>query len=99
MQGIHVVTPNKKLGSGPLAEYLAVKQLQRAGKAHLMYEVRPPAGRRYGAAVPLMSWVLLRPTAADLLPQQGLCCRSSGCAAAAAAVPPQQGSGCCCFAS
>jgi hypothetical protein len=35
-QGIHVVTPNKKLNSGPLAEYLAVKQLQRAGKAHYM---------------------------------------------------------------
>lgn len=38
-QGIHVVTPNKKLNSGPLAEYLAVKQLQRQGKAHYMYEV------------------------------------------------------------
>lgn len=33
-----MVTPNKKLNSGPLAEYLAVKQLQRQGKAHYMYE-------------------------------------------------------------
>lgn len=38
-QGIHVVTPNKKLNSGPLADYLAVKQLQRSGRAHYMYEV------------------------------------------------------------
>ena len=37
-----MVTPNKKLNSGPLAEYLAVKQLQRQGKAHYMYEVRSP---------------------------------------------------------
>jgi hypothetical protein len=36
-QGIHVVTPNKKLNSGPLSEYLAVKQLQRAGRAHYMW--------------------------------------------------------------
>ena len=27
-QGIHVVTPNKRLNSGPLHEYLKVKQLQ-----------------------------------------------------------------------
>ncbi|PRW51144.1 homoserine dehydrogenase [Chlorella sorokiniana] len=43
-QGIHVVTPNKKLNSGPLAEYLAVKQLQRQGKAHYMYEGTVGAG-------------------------------------------------------
>jgi aspartokinase/homoserine dehydrogenase 1 len=43
-EGIHVVTPNKKLNSGPLAEYLAVKQLQRAGKAHYMYEGTVGAG-------------------------------------------------------
>ena len=44
-QGIHIVTPNKKLNSGPLAEYLAVKQLQRAGTAHYLYEVRCAALR------------------------------------------------------
>lgn len=43
-QGFHVVTPNKKLNSGPLADYLAVKQLQRAGRAHYMYEGTVGAG-------------------------------------------------------
>ena len=38
-----MVTPNKKLNSGPLSDYLAIKQLQRSGKAHYMYEAR--AGR------------------------------------------------------
>lgn len=48
-QGIHIVTPNKKLNSGPLAEYLAVKQLQRSGRAHYMYE------GTVGAGLPVMS--------------------------------------------
>lgn len=37
-QGIHVVTPNKRLNSGPFSEYAAVKQLQRSHRAHYMYE-------------------------------------------------------------
>ncbi|EFN56653.1 hypothetical protein CHLNCDRAFT_57539 [Chlorella variabilis] len=48
-RGIHIVTPNKKLNSGPLAEYLAVKQLQKAGSAHYMYE------GTVGAGLPVMS--------------------------------------------
>lgn len=48
-QGIHIVTPNKKLNSGPLAEYLAVKQLQKAGRAHYMYE------GTVGAGLPIIS--------------------------------------------
>lgn len=39
-QGVHVITPNKKLHSGPLEDYLAVRALQAQGKAHYFYEVR-----------------------------------------------------------
>lgn len=38
-QGIHVVTPNKKLGSGPLAQYQAVRKLTRRSYTHWFYEV------------------------------------------------------------
>jgi aspartokinase/homoserine dehydrogenase 1 len=37
-QGIHVVTPNKKLGSGALEQYLAVRRVQREGYIHFFYE-------------------------------------------------------------
>ena len=33
-----MVTPNKRLNSGPLADYLAVRQLAHSGAAHYMYE-------------------------------------------------------------
>ena len=36
LQGVHVVTPNKRLNSGPLPEYQAVRALQRSGRAHYM---------------------------------------------------------------
>ena len=37
-QGIHVITPNKKAGSGPY-EYLArLRELGRSGAAHYFYE-------------------------------------------------------------
>jgi homoserine dehydrogenase len=39
-QGIHVVTPNKKLGSGPYKQYSAVRQLTRNAYTHWYYEVR-----------------------------------------------------------
>lgn len=48
-QGIHVVTPNKRLNSGPLDEYLKVKQLQSESKAHYMYE------GTVGAGLPIIS--------------------------------------------
>ena len=70
MQGIHIVTPNKKLGSGPLSEYLAVKQLQRAGKAHLMYEVSRQAVLLFGTAAANCCW-LTAPAGLVLL----LCCK------------------------
>jgi hypothetical protein len=37
--GVHVITPNKKLHSGPLQRYKAVRRLQAEGKAHYFYEV------------------------------------------------------------
>lgn len=43
--GVHVVTPNKKLHSGPLERYRAVRQLQADGAAHYFYEVRPALRR------------------------------------------------------
>jgi len=39
-QGIHVVTPNKKLGSGPLTQYQAIKRVGRNSYTHFFYEVR-----------------------------------------------------------
>lgn len=41
--GIHVITPNKRLGSGPLADYLAVKEAQHRYGASFMAEVTPDA--------------------------------------------------------
>lgn len=43
-EGIHVVTPNKKLNSGPLARYKAVKELQRKSYTHFFYEGTVGAG-------------------------------------------------------
>lgn len=44
--GIHVITPNKRLGSGPLADYLAVKEAQRRYGATFMAEVTPDATKK-----------------------------------------------------
>lgn len=38
-QGIHVVTPNKKLGSGPLSQYQGIKRVGRNSYTHFFYEV------------------------------------------------------------
>ena len=37
--GIHVITPNKRMGSGPLQDYLAVKDAQRRYGVHFLAEV------------------------------------------------------------
>ena len=37
--GIHVVTPNKKLSSGPLDEWTKVRSASRDHGTHFMYEV------------------------------------------------------------
>lgn len=38
-KGIHIITPNKKLGSGPLDQYLALRSFQRESYIHFFYEV------------------------------------------------------------
>ena len=42
--GVHVVTPNKKLGSGPLAQYNLVRRLARSSYTHWFYEATVGAG-------------------------------------------------------
>ena len=37
--GCHVVTPNKKLGAGPLTRFQATRRQQRQSGRHFMYEV------------------------------------------------------------
>jgi len=39
-KGIHVITPNKKLNSGPLDLYRELKKFQRDSYIHFLYEVR-----------------------------------------------------------
>lgn len=48
-QNIHVVTPNKRLNSGPYNDYLAVRQLQKTNRVHYMYE------GTVGAGLPIIS--------------------------------------------
>lgn len=42
--GIHVVTPNKKANSGPLAYYDSLKRARREGGTHYLYEATVGAG-------------------------------------------------------
>ena len=42
--GVHVITPNKKVNSGPLARYEAVKKLQEEKHVHYFYEATVGAG-------------------------------------------------------
>ncbi len=43
-QGIHIITPNKSAGSGPLARYRAIQAATRAGIARFRYEATVGAG-------------------------------------------------------
>ncbi|KAJ4962534.1 hypothetical protein NE237_022473 [Protea cynaroides] len=43
-RGIHIVTPNKKANSGPLDQYLKVRELQRQSYTHYFYEATVGAG-------------------------------------------------------
>ena len=43
-RGIHVVTPNKKAGAGPLARVHAIRAAMRAGRAQWLYEATVGAG-------------------------------------------------------
>lgn len=42
--GLHVVTPNKKANSGPLAAYRALREARRLSGAHYLYEATVGAG-------------------------------------------------------
>lgn len=42
--GMNIITPNKKLGSGPLQEYQAVRRRQRESYMHFFYEATVGAG-------------------------------------------------------
>ncbi|KAH0878983.1 hypothetical protein HID58_066377 [Brassica napus] len=44
LRGIHVVTPNKKANSGPLDQYLKIRDLQRKSYTHYFYEATVGAG-------------------------------------------------------
>lgn len=43
-QGIHIITPNKSAGSGPLSRYRAIQSATRAGIARFRYEATVGAG-------------------------------------------------------
>ena len=43
-RGIHIVTPNKMFGSGPMERYAALRRLARADCTHWFYEVRFACG-------------------------------------------------------
>ncbi|MCD7457277.1 Homoserine dehydrogenase [Datura stramonium] len=43
-RGIHVVTPNKKANSGPLDQYVKLRDLQRQSYTHYFYEATVGAG-------------------------------------------------------
>ncbi|HEX9875644.1 MAG TPA: bifunctional aspartate kinase/homoserine dehydrogenase I [Gammaproteobacteria bacterium] len=43
-RGIHVITPNKRAHSGPLAYYDRLKRISRGGSAHFLYEATVGAG-------------------------------------------------------
>eukprot|EP00192_Tetraselmis_astigmatica_P010513 CAMPEP_0117651296 /NCGR_PEP_ID=MMETSP0804-20121206/2015_1 /TAXON_ID=1074897 /ORGANISM="Tetraselmis astigmatica, Strain CCMP880" /LENGTH=368 /DNA_ID=CAMNT_0005457261 /DNA_START=591 /DNA_END=1697 /DNA_ORIENTATION=+ len=42
--GCHIVTPNKKMGSGPLADYLTLRALSSRNRLHWFYEATCGAG-------------------------------------------------------
>jgi len=48
-RGIHVITPNKKAGSGPIAYYDQIKSLGKHANSHFFYETT------VGAALPIIS--------------------------------------------
>ncbi len=48
-RGVHVITPNKKAGSGPIAVYRQIKDLSKHANSHFFYETT------VGAALPIIS--------------------------------------------
>ena len=60
-KGIHIITPNKKLNSGPLERYQALRQFQRGSYIHFLYEVLAlPA--RHIATTSMHGSLLMMPT-------------------------------------
>jgi bifunctional aspartokinase / homoserine dehydrogenase 1 len=43
-RGIHVITPNKRAHSGPIAYYEELQRLRRGGRTHFLYEATVGAG-------------------------------------------------------
>jgi aspartokinase/homoserine dehydrogenase 1 len=65
--GIHVVTPNKKANSAPLADYRAVNAARRAGGSHYLYEAT------VGAGLPVIQTLRdLRETGDDIVSIEGI---------------------------
>ena len=65
--GIHVVTPNKKANSGPLAYYRSLKEARRATGSHYLYEAT------VGAGLPvIMTLQDLRKTGDDVRSVEGI---------------------------
>lgn len=65
--GIHVVTPNKKANSAPLAQYRALHAARRAGGSHYLYEAT------VGAGLPVIQTLRdLRETGDDIVLIEGI---------------------------
>jgi aspartokinase/homoserine dehydrogenase 1 len=65
--GIHIVTPNKKANSAPLAEYRALHEARRAGGSHYLYEAT------VGAGLPVIQTLRdLRETGDDITSIEGI---------------------------
>jgi bifunctional aspartokinase / homoserine dehydrogenase 1 len=65
--GIHIVTPNKKANSAPLAEYRALHDARRAGGSHYLYEAT------VGAGLPVIQTLRdLRETGDDITSIEGI---------------------------
>lgn len=65
--GIHIVTPNKKANSAPLADYRALHDARRAGGSHYLYEAT------VGAGLPVIQTLRdLRETGDDITSIEGI---------------------------
>jgi aspartokinase/homoserine dehydrogenase 1 len=65
--GVHVITPNKKANSGPLAYYESLKSARRQSGAHYLYEAT------VGAGLPVIQTVRdLRETGDDIASIEGI---------------------------
>lgn len=70
-RGIHIVTPNKMMGSGPLAQYQAVRRLTRSSYAQWYYEVRSFSSQNRSLHVAFVPCSLAPPEAPAPPPPSG----------------------------